>query len=344
MGIVFKISKYFVSVISVFIFLSNSIIIKPSYCEESKKENIFNNKNYVLDAGDKISIRIFQIDKYNSDVVILPDGNINLPRLGLINIRGLKINEAQDVISNAYKKIIKNPIIYINLLEARPIRFTISGQVLNPGFYVFDNQMSTIVEAIKLAGGISDQADIRKIVLNRYNSSSKRMEMKNYNFWGMLNGELLSVDPIIYDGDSIHVEKITNASPSDLISLSNTNLSSQNISINIIGEINSPGLINLRSNSTLNDAIVAGGGLTRYANKRKISLFRLLNNGTVSKKVYRYDLMESFNSSKNPKLRNKDVIIIKPNFLAQTERTISDMTRPLSPAVNALSIYKIFNE
>ena len=52
--------------------------------------------------------------------------------------------------------------------------------------------------------------------------------------------------------------------------------------------------------------------------------------------------MESFNNSKNPKLRNKDVIIINPNFLAQTERTISDVTRPLSPAVNALSIYKIF--
>lgn len=343
-GLVF--TKFLGAIITIFFFNGQYIFLKTFNYEVIGKTNIFEYKNYVLGAGDRISIKIFDLEQYDSEVIILPDGTVNLPRLGLLKIKGLRINQAQELISKAYKKIIKNPIIYINLLEARPTRVTISGEVSNPGFYIMDNQNneSTIVEALKKAGGLSDLADIRKIILKRYDHSSNALDTKTFNFWAMLNGETLSIDPIIYDGDIIHVEKIENQSLFDLRSFNKTNLSKQNIDINLLGEINSPGIIQIESNSTLNDAIIAAGGLTRYANRRKISLFRLLDNGKISERVFSFNLKEPFNSSENPMLRNKDVIFIKPNFLAKTERTISDVTKPLNPVVNTLSIYKLLTD
>ena len=340
-----KFSKIFGGILTLYLFFSNFFYFKEINSEVITKDNTFDNTNYVLGPGDKILIKIFELDKYNSEVIVLPDGTINLPRLDLLNIKGLSINEAQDLISKAYMKIIKNPIIYINLTEARPTKVTISGEVLNPGFYVMENQnnQSTIIQALKLAGGLSDQADIRNITLKRYNPLLNRIQSEKFNFWKMLNGEMLSIDPIVYDGDTIHVGKIKNVSSLELKSLNDTNLSAQNIDINILGEVNVPGLLKLKSNSTLNDAIIAAGGPTRYANK-KVSLFRLLENGKVMKNVYNYDFMQSFNSSKNPRLRNRDLIVIKPNALAKVERTLSDVTRPLTPIVNALSIYNFLNE
>ena len=84
----------------------------------------------------------------------------------------------------------------------------------------------------------------------------------------------------------------------------------------------------LKSNSTLNDAIIAAGGTTRYANK-KVSLFRLLENGKDYEKVYNYDFMESFNSSKNPRLRKIKTLSLSSQIPLQKLKEHFQMSRDL---------------
>ena len=74
-----------------------------------------------------------------------------------MNLKGLRINDAEKLITNSYKKIIKDPIIYLTLIDARPTKITITGEVVNPGFYELSasGNQSTIVKALKKAGGFN---------------------------------------------------------------------------------------------------------------------------------------------------------------------------------------------
>ena len=131
-----------------------------------------------------------------------------MPILCTLNLEGLKINDAERLITDSYKTIIKNPIIYLTIIDARPTKVTITGEVVNPGFYELSasGNESTIVQALKKAGGVSTQADIRNITIKRFNNNSGKMVSKNFDFWSMLNGNIPTTDPVVYDGDIIKVE------------------------------------------------------------------------------------------------------------------------------------------
>ena len=75
------------------------------------------NPSYKLGPGDKLSIKVFQMENFNQVVSVLPDGTITLPRIGSIYINKLTLNETNQLITKKYKKILKRPIIYLNLVK-----------------------------------------------------------------------------------------------------------------------------------------------------------------------------------------------------------------------------------
>ena len=159
--------------------------LESNISKNNYQEKFINKKyeapKYTLGIGDKISIRVFKTESFNSEVSILPDGSINLPRIGSINVWGLTINEAKEKITKKYRDILRNPIIYIDLISARDVRVLVSGEVQRPGIYSIGedsvNTLSntdggeintisskgwpTIVEALQKAGGITSRGDIR---------------------------------------------------------------------------------------------------------------------------------------------------------------------------------------
>ena len=90
---------------------------------------------YLLGPGDILNIKMYKFKKFDSTVMILPDGSINLPRLKSIYLNNKTIDEAKFLIEENYRKIIKNPTIYIDLIQARPIKIKVVGQVQRPGIY-----------------------------------------------------------------------------------------------------------------------------------------------------------------------------------------------------------------
>ncbi len=95
---------------------------------------------YLLGPGDTLSINIYKFDTFKSIVTILPDGTINLPRINSLYVNNLTLDEANFLITKSYKKIIRNPIVYIDLLKSRAIRINISGEVQRPGIYTMNNR------------------------------------------------------------------------------------------------------------------------------------------------------------------------------------------------------------
>ena len=132
-----------------------------------------------LEIGDKITVSIWQhedlsIGSVNSTfntneatgrwLVINEDGEVNLPQIGRVRITGYTIKEANYFLEQEYSKYIKNPIINIKVLNQY---VTILGEVGNAGKYRLDNEVTTLIEILGEAKGLTEYAKSDEIQLIR---------------------------------------------------------------------------------------------------------------------------------------------------------------------------------
>ena len=80
------------------------------------------------------------------------NGKINLPLVGEIDVLGLTLSQASVFIQRELSKSIIDPIVNINILN---FRFTILGEVNNPGTFSVYNPKINVIQALGLAGDIT---------------------------------------------------------------------------------------------------------------------------------------------------------------------------------------------
>ena len=90
---------------------------------------------YRLAPGDRLVTSVFKIEGYEAEVQVLSDGTINLPRLGTVVVWGLTLEEARQRITAGYSRFLRRPLVYLDLVEQRPVRVTVTGEVLRPGIF-----------------------------------------------------------------------------------------------------------------------------------------------------------------------------------------------------------------
>tara|TARA_Y100001968_G_C19424474_1_gene753554 strand:- start:522 stop:1613 length:1092 start_codon:yes stop_codon:yes gene_type:complete len=345
-----------------FTFFENLIESKPLFAKDFELKEKISNPSYKLGPGDRLEIKLFQMESFNKVLNVLPDGTISLPRIGTLYVEGYTLKDTNLLITNKYKNILKRPIVYINLIQARPVRITISGEVQKPGIYSLDlsndselqnysggisNRVSskgwpTIIEAIQKAGGLTSQANLRNIILKR--KINKNLEETiDINLWKPLKNGSSIFNQYIYDGDSILVQKSNKLRADELHIISRSNFTPATISVNVIGEVIKPGIQTLRSNVPLTEALLSAGGLTAKSNKNGIKHFRLKENGTIQSKIIKYDPTTKINEINNPVLLDRDIIMVPKNSLAKTTDAFRTILEPARPVVDSISIYRLFN-
>ena len=93
-----------------------------------------------------------------------PDGMIKLPMLGSINVGGISILHVEPVVQKKADEFINDAIVKVKLLN---FKITVTGEVKSPGIYYNYNNSITVIEALALAGGNTDFAAIKKVMVIR---------------------------------------------------------------------------------------------------------------------------------------------------------------------------------
>ena len=329
-----------------------------------KQKNDIQRPNYLLGNGDKVLIKVFQANQFDSIVNVLPDGTINLPRIGSIYVEGLSIEELKEKLTQAYKSILKRPILYVDLINARPIKINITGQVQRPGIYSLgqnnNNKLTnadggeslnitskgwpTLLDALQVSGGVKSDGNLKKILLIRNNIYTDKEINYVLDYITPLKTGLNFINPLIFNGDSIRVLKAESSDIKEKELISSSNLSPASISVNVIGEVASPGLKQIKSNSPLIKGILSAGSFTNRSNKNYVKLIRLNPNGSINITEHKFNNVNNIEAIEYPNLKDGDTILVGRNFYTKATDSLNTLTKPINPIINSIGLYKIISE
>ena len=225
-----------------------------------------------------------------------------------------------------------------------PRTVAIIGQVNRPGSYLVGGGgggateggggLPTVMRALQLAGGITSQADVRNLKLRRPTRTGSEQNI-DIDLWELLQTGDLAQDLIVQDGDTIVIPTATEVNAAEATQLASTTLSPATIQVGVVGEVKRPGAVDIKPNSSLNQALLAAGGFNdARARTTTVDLIRLNPNGSVTKREVKVNFSQGINEETNPILRNNDVVVVNRSGLARTGDTVGTITGPLGFIVN----------
>jgi len=128
--------------------------------------NFFN--TYRIGPEDVISVSVFGQDRYSrGGIIVPPSGRISLALIpGGVFVNGKTVDEVARVITKSYDEFIIDPQVSVSLDKASSYRYSVIGDVAQPGIRLMNRRM-TVTEALGEAGGVLQTGDRSKIVVLR---------------------------------------------------------------------------------------------------------------------------------------------------------------------------------
>lgn len=121
-----------------------------------------------LGPGDVFMVRVYGEEELSGDHQVAPDGTINFPLLGSVQVSGLEPTAVANKIRSLLKErdIMRDPHVSVYVEQYASKRVSVVGAVANPGAFKLEPGM-TVVQAISMAGGFSSLADRDGTVVTR---------------------------------------------------------------------------------------------------------------------------------------------------------------------------------
>jgi len=292
---------------------------------------------YTLGPGDGLELTFLdpELKTLGGPVTVLPDGTAVLPLVGSVQLSELTLGQATRWLTSLYQKQVVRPELLLSLRIARPTKVTVIGEVLKPGLIELTGRsehviIARVVNAIQRAGGITPNADIRKVLLRRVvgQNGAQKQAFVNLAEVFLLGNQFQN--PVLFDGDTIIVGRAAEPIPDEVIRIGRTNLAPTSINVTIIGEVKSAGTISLPANTPLIEAIFRAGGLKKWrANKNHIELIRFNDNGTTTRQAFSYKDDLNVSNGFNPPLRDRDTIIVNRTFYGEAIDALNDIAVPI---------------
>jgi len=193
--------------------------------EGQTSQNQFTNHRfqYKLRAGDEVMVKIVGLDDktaslfldknsqnanltqnsqggmiYYQTLTLNEEGYIPFPTIGKINIKGLNIFDARKIIQDSLNSYVNYGSVEVKLAN---FKVNVLGEVNNPGtFYNFDEE-GTILDAISMAGDLTEYGNRQKISVIRQNENGTQIVCVN------LTDKSIFTSPVYYlqPGDVVYI-------------------------------------------------------------------------------------------------------------------------------------------
>jgi len=311
---------------------------------------------YILGAGDSLDLKLFDAPELSGGLDVLNDGTVSLPLIGSVRVQGLTLSQAQQWFTTLFRKQLQRPDLQLTVVRPRPIRVALVGEVERPGIYTLTTSeasqvegvaasisgLPTLVDALQKAGGITLNANLREVTLQRrLPGEAPSYKRASLNLLDLVFEGDQQQNPLLFDGDTIRVGRADQPVP-ESVALASTTLTAKRITVYVVGEVERPGATEVSANIPLVQAVLAAGGpkLNR-ASRSNVDLVRINRNGTATKETFKLDFSQGASNSKNPPLRDGDAVLVNRNGMAVASDALDAVGGPLTNLVNIWALTRL---
>jgi len=121
---------------------------------------------YRIGPEDVLDISVWKNAELTRTVAVRPDGRISVPLLNDIQAANMTPMQLRDVLAKGYSKYVSDAEVSVIVREIHSFKVSVVGLVKNPGRYELRSQ-ATVLEALALAGGLTEFAKKDRIVVFR---------------------------------------------------------------------------------------------------------------------------------------------------------------------------------
>ena len=266
--------------------------------------NIYNYKyEYALGSSDVISINLTDTDDIDGSYIIGPNGDIDLPFIGKINVLNMTLIETKEKIISVLKKYYKNYDLQVNIEEFNSSKVYVLGAVKTQATINLNQKPIKLIDAAIQANYDPNSAD-----KNYGNKGLLRRDNKVYKI--DINSIFQSIDA----KDNFYLKK------NDVLFVDRNSEA-----LHVFGEVTKPGVYFPNINYSLTELISSAGLNNLTANASKVYVIREDYNSFLKINVFKIDIRNPINLVLGKKflLKPKDIIFIPPTKLVQWNRVIS---------------------
>jgi len=158
----------------------------------------------VIGPGDEISVNVFRHPELTSTLTVPRSGLIFLPLVGEMDILGQSAVSLRRTITEKMDRYIVDPQVSVGITVQRSQKVMVLGEVRRPGMFLISDSM-TVLESIVLAGGFSEDATRRRVILLRRQGG--QLVGHVLNLYRALESAQGDQNPGVRKGDIVYVPK-----------------------------------------------------------------------------------------------------------------------------------------
>lgn len=123
--------------------------------------------DFVLGPSDVIRVWVWGEEEVTSSAIVRPDGKISMPLAGELTVADRTPSEVEGEIRQRLREYIDNQLVVVVIVESINSRqISVIGEVRLPNRFLMDQPL-TILDAIALAGGTTEFANLGKVMVIR---------------------------------------------------------------------------------------------------------------------------------------------------------------------------------
>ncbi len=205
--------------------------------------------NYVLGPDDELLVQLFGKENSSEKVLIDRDGTAIVPGFPPFQLAGLSFSKAKSLIVERIRQQNIGVDVAVSMGQLRTISVFVAGEAKFPGSYTV-SALSTVTQALFVAGGISDIGSLREIKVKRAG-----VEVASFDLYQLLIHGDSRNDVNLRHGDVIFVSPVQKLAE-------------------VSGEVQRPAIYEIRSGETVGDLVTMAGGSKAGAFPQKVIIER----------------------------------------------------------------------
>jgi polysaccharide export outer membrane protein len=133
-------------------------------------------QRYRVNPGDELEVLVWGEERLQKRVRVLPDGSFTFPLVGQIQAAGRLPAEIETIITQGLQGQYRGEVPEVTVAVTTPagMQFSVIGRVRNPGTFTTGRYL-TVLEALSIAGGPTEFAELGNVIVLRKESGQTRM-------------------------------------------------------------------------------------------------------------------------------------------------------------------------